>query len=74
VAARVILLPETRADLRGIVEGRRRVLGIRKEGTETIGQRIGLAGESLRGEELAARVGPAIGRKTSATCSSSRRS
>jgi uncharacterized protein YbjT (DUF2867 family) len=36
--------------------------GIFKEGPSTIGQRIGIAGESLSGEEMAAKVGQAIGR------------
>jgi len=36
--------------------------GIFKEGPSTIGQRIGIAGETLSGEEMAAKVGQAIGR------------
>lgn len=36
--------------------------GIFKEGPSTIGQRIGIAGESLSGEAMAAKVGQAIGR------------
>ncbi|WP_310572260.1 NmrA/HSCARG family protein [Gemmatimonas sp.] len=36
--------------------------GIFKEGPSTIGQRIGIAGESLSGEDMAAKLGKAIGR------------
>lgn len=37
-------------------------LGIFKQGTSTVGQYIGVAGESLSGEEMAAKLGRAIGR------------
>jgi len=37
-------------------------LGIFTKGTSTIGQRIGIAGESLTGTELAAKMGAALGR------------
>jgi uncharacterized protein YbjT (DUF2867 family) len=36
--------------------------GIFKEGTSTVGQRIGVAGESLSGADMAAKLGTAIGR------------
>lgn len=37
-------------------------LGIFKQGTSTVGQYIGAAGEALSGEEMAAKLGRAIGR------------
>jgi uncharacterized protein YbjT (DUF2867 family) len=37
-------------------------LGIFAKGTSTIGQRIGIAGESLSGADMAAKMGAAIGR------------
>ena len=37
-------------------------LGIFKEGASTMGQRIGVCGESLTGDEMAAKLGRAIGR------------
>ncbi len=36
--------------------------GIFKEGTSTVGQRIGVAGESLSGADMAAKMGKALGR------------
>ncbi len=40
-------------------------LGIFKEGASAIGQRIGIAGESLSGEEMAAKMATALGRPVS---------
>jgi len=38
------------------------VYGIFKQGTSTVGQRIGIAGESLHGTEMAEKMAKALGR------------
>jgi uncharacterized protein YbjT (DUF2867 family) len=40
----------------------RAAYGIFKQGTGTVGQRIGIAGDALSGEEMAAKMGKALGR------------
>ena len=60
----VLALPLGGAKLPGIgtEDIGRCAYGIFKEGTSTVGQRIGIAGESLNGPHMAAKLGKALGR------------
>jgi uncharacterized protein YbjT (DUF2867 family) len=61
----VLALPLGGQKLPGIASGDvgRCAYGIFKRGPETIGKRIGIAGEILSGEEMAAKMGRALGQK-----------
>jgi uncharacterized protein YbjT (DUF2867 family) len=60
----VLALPLGGAKLPGIgsEDIGRCAYGIFKEGTKTVGQRIGIAGASLSGQEMAAKMGKAMGK------------
>lgn len=60
----VLAMPLGGAKLPGIAaeDIGRTAYGIFKAGPSTVGQRIGIAGESLSGEEMAAKMGRALGR------------
>jgi uncharacterized protein YbjT (DUF2867 family) len=61
----VLAMPLGGVKLPGIGAGDigRCAYGIFKRGTGTVGQRIGIAGEILSGEEMAAKMGRALGKK-----------
>jgi len=60
----VLALPLAGAKLPGIgtEDIGRCAYGVFKEGVKTVGQRVGIAGESLTGGEMAAKMGAALGR------------